>query len=188
MAQFRELAQIAKLKGLAAIYNEQMYIPSEMPWTIAEAYEFLEAANRETDGVPVYLTVDTGHMAGMAYGAKGEDLDYRAWLRNFAPVSEIVHVQQTTRDSSRHWPFTRETNQKGHVSIQEVLDAIRHGHETWSKNPLANVMKPVERTLLIAEIIPGSTCTEERLLAELTESSEYLRRFVPAQGLNWTFE
>ena len=187
-AQFRELAAIAKHKGLAAIYNEQMYIPSEVPWTIAEGYEFLEAANKDSVGVPVYLTVDVGHQGGVHYGAKGEDLDYRAWLRHFAPVSEIVHVQQTTRDASQHWPFTAEYNQKGHISVQEVLDAIRHGHEAWNRNPLAGILKPVERTILVAEIIPGSTKTEEQLLAELKETGEYLRRFVPEKGLVWTFE
>ncbi|MFQ6057967.1 MAG: sugar phosphate isomerase/epimerase family protein [Anaerolineae bacterium] len=186
-AQFRQLAAIAREKGLAAIYNEQMYIPSEVPWTIQQAYEFLEAVNRDNDGVPIYLTVDTGHAAGMHYGAEGEDLDYRVWLRHFGAVSEIVHLQQTTPDASAHWPFTEEYNARGCVRIEEVLAAIEHAHRRWSENPLSAFMRPVEWTILVAEIIPASIKTEAILLAELEETARHLRRYVPQDGLSWTF-
>jgi len=186
--QFRDLAVIAKAKGLAAIYNEQMYIPSEVPWTIEEAYEFLEGVNRDSDGVPVYLTVDTGHAAGVHYGAKGEDTDYRAWLRHFAAVAEIVHLQQTTPDASAHWPFTQEYNRQGCVRIEEVLAAIRYAHEHWAENPLSSFMRPVERTILVVEVVPGSTKREDVLLEELKESARYLRQFIPEGGLRWRFD
>lgn len=185
-AQFRDLAVVARSKGMAALYDEQMYIPSEIPWTINDAYDFMEAVNKGSTGVPVLLTVDVGHMAGMHYGSTGDDLDYRAWLRHFAPVAEIVHVQQTTPDASHHWPFTKASNERGHVKMEEVLDAIRQGHDEWSKNPLAKFMKPVDQTWLIAEIIPGSTKSEDALLNELKETTTYLRRFVPAGGLDWS--
>lgn len=185
--QFRDLAVIARSKGMKAIYQEQMYIPSEEPWTIAGAYEFMQAVNKDNAGVPVLLTVDVGHMAGMHYGGSGDDLDYRAWLRHFAPVAEIVHVQQTTPDASHHWPFTEAANAKGHVKMDEVLAAIRDGHEAWPRNPLAKIMQPVDHTWLIAEIIPGSTKHEDVLLDELKQSAAYLRRFVPAGGLDWSF-
>jgi len=185
-AQLRDLAVIAKRKGLTALYDEQMYIPSEIPWTINGAYEFMEATNKGSAGVPILLTVDVGHMAGMAYGGAGDDLDYRAWLRHFAPVAEIVHLQQTTPEASHHWPFTDANNAKGHVKMEEVLAAIRHGHEAWATNPLARFMKPVTQTWLIAEIIPGSTKREEPLLDELKTTTAYLRRFVPVGGLDWS--
>jgi hypothetical protein len=186
-AQFRDLAAIAKTKGMTALYNEQMYIPSEIPWTIAGAYEFMEATNKGSQGVPVLLTVDVGHMAGMHYGGAGDDLDYRAWLRHFAPVAEIVHLQQTTPDASHHWPFTDAANAKGHVKIEEALDAIREGHKNWPKNPLSKYMRPVSQTWLVGEIIPGSTKHEDSLLAELKTTSAYLRRYIPAGGLDWSF-
>ena len=186
--QFRQLAHIAKGKGLAAIYNEQMYTPSEVPWTIQQAYEFLEAVNRGSDGVPIYLTVDTGHAAGIHYGAEGDDTDYRAWLRHFAAVAEVVHLQQTTPKSSAHWPFTEEYNRQGLVRIEEVLAAIRYAHEHWAENPLSAFMKPVEQTILVAEVIPASTKREDVLLEELAETARYLRRYVPQGGLTWIFQ
>jgi sugar phosphate isomerase/epimerase len=185
--EFRALSEKGKQKGLAAVYNEQMYSPAEYPWTIATAYEFLEAANRDRDGVPIYLTLDTGHMAGMHYGAKGDDLDYRAWLRHFAPACENVHLQQTTAETSSHWPFTPAYNAKGHIRVPEVLDAIRAGHDAWARSPLAKHLPPVERTILFVEIIPGSTTRPEAVLSDLRESAKYLRQFIPEGGLEWTF-
>jgi D-erythrulose 1-phosphate 3-epimerase len=185
--QFRDLAVIAKIKGMDAIYNEQMYIPSEIPWTIDGTYEFLEAVNKDRAGVPIYITVDVGHMAGMHYGLKGDELDYRVWLRHFAPVSEIIHIQQTAPEGSSHMTFSEENNKKGHISIEETLAAIKQGHQEWAKNPLSKILPPVSRSILISEIIPGSTKHEDTLLNELKANAAYLRRFIPEGGLNWTF-
>lgn len=182
--EFRELSRIAADKGLAALYNEQMYIPSEVPWTIDQAHEFMARVNRDnSDGVPVYLTVDTGHAAGMHYGAEGRDLDYRAWLREFAAVSENIHLQQTTPDASAHWPFTDAYNVKGHVRMEEVLAAIEEAHQQFPNSPLAEFMTPVSMSYLVLEVIPGSTKTEAALLDELAESADYLRQFIPEGGL-----
>jgi sugar phosphate isomerase/epimerase len=182
--EFRALSRIAAGKGLAALYDEQMYIPSEVPWTIDQAHEFMARVNRDNrDGVPVYLTVDTGHAAGMHYGAAGRDLNYRAWLREFAAVSENIHLQQTTPDASAHWPFTQKFNAMGHVRMEEVLAAIEDSHRRFRDSPLAQFMTPVSRSYLVLEVIPGSTKTETALLDELAESARYLRRFIPEGGL-----
>ncbi|NLO04878.1 MAG: sugar phosphate isomerase/epimerase [candidate division WS1 bacterium] len=180
---FRELSRAAAQKGIAAIYNEQMYIPSEIPWTLRQAEEFLLAVNRDNDGCPVLLTIDVGHQAGMHYGLEGDDLDYIEWCRRFGAVSEIVHLQQTTPDASHHWPFTAEYNERGHVDVPAILDALEQSHREYELSPLAEVLPPVERTWLIAEIIPGSTKTETALLDELKMSAEYLHQFVPEDGL-----
>jgi sugar phosphate isomerase/epimerase len=182
-SQFRDLAWIAAYKGMKALYNEQMYIPSEIPWTIEQGYDFLAKANRGRGGVPVYLTVDVGHQAGMHYGLKGKDLSYEEWLRHFAPVSEVIHMQQTTAHASAHWPFTPEYNARGHVDVGAVLAAIQEGHRHFGSSPLAEFMAPVERNLLIVEVIPGSTTIEARLLEDLAETARYLRQFVPEGGL-----
>jgi len=183
---FRELAAIGKEKGIAAIYLEQMYIPSEVPWTFSEAEAFLIEANKESNGCPVYLTVDVGHQAGMHYGLSGDETLYTRWLERFGAFSEIVHLQQTTQDASHHWPFTQEYNRRGHVKIEKVLEAIRYSHEHARQSPIARYLEPVEKTVLVAEIIPGSTKTETRLLEELKITAEYLRQFVPEGGIRFT--
>jgi len=182
-AQFRALARVGEGKGIRALYNEQMYVPSETPWTIQQAGRFLEAVNRGRTGIPVYLTVDVGHQAGMHYGLEGQDLSYEEWLRAFAPVSEVIHLQQTTPDASAHWPFTPEYNAHGHIDVEAVLRAVEEGQRRFDASPLAEYMPPVARNLLIVEVIPGSTTTEEQLLKELRQTACYLRQFVPEGGL-----
>ncbi|MEK6645710.1 MAG: TIM barrel protein [Candidatus Firestonebacteria bacterium] len=181
--QFKQLAILAKNKGMSAIYNEQMYIPSEIPWTIDEACEFLFEVNRNNNGVPVYLTVDVGHQAGQHYGLKGRNISYIEWLKEFAAVSEIIHLQQTTADASHHWPFIEKYNKKGHIKIDKILSAIEYSHKNYHKSILAKHLPPVKKHFLIAEIIPGSTKTEKILLEELKKTSLYLKRFIPVNGL-----
>lgn len=182
-ATFRDLAARLAGTGLRALYEEQMYIPSEKPWTLAETEAFLVAVNQDRTGVPVYVTLDVGHMAGVHYGLTGPDTDYVEWLKRFASVSEVIHLQQTTPDASHHWPFTAEYNARGSVDVERVLEAIRFAHAHHDEQSFARWMEPVRRHWLVAEIIPGSTKTEAKLLAELAESAAYLRRFVPEGGL-----
>ncbi len=181
--QFRELAVIGKQKGIAAIYNEQMYIPSEIPWTMQQAEEFLIAVNRDSAGCPIRLTIDTGHQAGMHYGLSGPDLDYAEWIKRFGAIAEVIHIQQTTPDASCHWAFTEEYNNLGHVRIERVIEALKYSHQHYHEQPYAPYLPPAERTFLIAEIIPGSTKREDVLLRELKETADYLRRFIPDDGL-----
>jgi len=181
--EFRELADAASQKGLTALYNEQMYIPSEIPWTLEQGTRFLTETNRGRMGAAVLLTLDVGHQAGMHYGLQGPDLDYLEWVRRFGAFTEILHLQQTTPDASHHWPFTDEYNARGHVRVPDVLEALTWSHRHAAKSPLSEVLAPCETCILIGEWIPGSTKTEAKLLEELAASARHLRQFVPEGGL-----
>jgi sugar phosphate isomerase/epimerase len=186
--QFREISALGKKKGLAAVYDEQMYTPSEVPWTLEQAERFLTEVNQDSEGVPIYLTIDTGHQAGQQYGLAAPDTDYREWLRRFGAFAEIVHVQQTTPEASAHWPFTPKYNEQGHVSVPDVLESLNKSHEQAAGTALARCLPPVSRTYLVAEIIPSSTKNEKTIIAELSETARFLRQFIPEGGLTWTFE
>ena len=185
-AQVRELAVIAKDKGLKALYVEQMYVPSELPWTLNQTTAYLVAVNAQNDGVPVYTTVDVGHQAGQQYGMTGSDLDYLEWVRQFGAVSEIIHLQQTPPDASVHWPFTPQYNELGKVEMEPLLEALAQSHTHYASHPLSEVLQPVDCNYLTLEVIPASTKSEERLLEELTVSAQYLHQFVPEEGLSIT--
>lgn len=185
--EFRELSLVVKEKGLLGICNEQMYIPSEKPWTLEEAENFLVEVNKENNGAPCYLTIDVGHQAGMHYGLKGEDLSYVEWLKRFAAFSPIIHLQQTTPDASNHWPFTKEYNEKGHVKMEEVLSAIKYSFDHYKKSPVSHYLKPVEKIILMVEVIPSSLKTEEEVIRELKETEEYLRNYIPKGGIIYEF-
>ncbi len=181
---FRELAQVGYDKGMHALYQEQMYIPSEVPWTLEQAERFLIEANQGNEAaVPVYITLDVGHQAGMHYGLDGADLDYVEWIRRFGAFSEVIHLQQTTPDGSHHWAFTEDYNEQGHVDVQKVLDALNASHQAADASPVHEHLQPVDRCWLVAEIIPGSTKHEDKLLEELALSAAYLKRFVPQGGM-----
>jgi sugar phosphate isomerase/epimerase len=181
--EFRRLSVDARERGLSAISNEQMYIPGEIPWTLDQAERFLIDVNRDREGVPVRLTIDVGHQAGMHYGLGGDDLSYVCWLERLGAFSEIVHLQQTTPDASAHWPFTDACNQLGHVRVESVLAAVERSHQRAHGSPVAQVLDPVSRTILALEMIPGSTKTEDAVLGELKESYAYLSQYIPADGL-----
>jgi sugar phosphate isomerase/epimerase len=186
IGQFRDLASAAGPHGLTALYNEQMYIPSEVPWTLDQAERFLLETNQHRQGPPVLLTLDTGHQAGMHYGLSGPDLDYLEWIRRFGAFTELIHLQQTTPDASHHWPFTEEYNRRGHVRVEAVLEALAWSHRHAPESPLAAVLRPCGTCILVGEWIPGSTKTEAQLLGELEASARYLRRYVPEGGLELT--
>lgn len=173
---FQGLSVLVEERGLTAIFQEQMYIPSEKPWTLDEAGRFLREANDKKAGVPVFLTVDTGHACGMHYGLDAPDTDYREWLRRYAQACRVIHLQQTTPDASHHWPFTARHNEKGFVRMDAAIDAIAES------KPFPGIAPP-EEICLVLEYIPGSTVTEALILADLQESAEYLRQYVPDDGL-----
>jgi hypothetical protein len=186
--EFRRLASVAKKKGLAALYNEQMYAPSEVPWTLDQGFRFLEQVNRGNSGAPVLLTLDTGHVAGAHYGLAGPDVSYIEWLRRFGAVCEIVHVQQTTPDGSHHWPFAGEYMKAGHVSVAAAVEALHESHALFPGSSLREILAPAQKTYLIVEVIPSTTKTETLLLKELEETAVYLRRHIPEGGLTWSFD
>jgi sugar phosphate isomerase/epimerase len=184
VAIMRELAVDAKRAGIEALYSEQMYIPSEVPWTLAQTERFLIECNRDNpNGCPVRVALDTGHMAGMHYGLSGSDLDYTEWLRRFGAQTQIIHVQQTSPEGSHHWPFTDAFNAKGHVDIDKAIEAIVAAHREYEASPVSKHVPWPEAVYLVCEIIPGSTKTESALLEELSISAKYLRKFVPEGGL-----
>jgi D-erythrulose 1-phosphate 3-epimerase len=183
VGQFRDLADAAAAHGVTGLYNEQMYIPSEIPWTLDQSERFLIETNEGRSGPAVLLTLDVGHQAGMHYGLSGADLDYLEWVRRFGAYTEILHLQQTTPDGSHHWPFTPEFNERGHVRVDAILEALEWSHRHAAESPLARVLAPCESCILIGEWIPGSTKTEPKLLDELGASAKYLREFVPEGGL-----
>lgn len=184
---FRDLALAGKEKGIEGIYIEQMYIPSEVPWTMEQAEAYLVAVNKENKGCPVFLTVDVGHQAGMHYGRQGNDLKYEEWLRRFGAACEIIHLQQTTRDASHHWSFTSEANTQGEVVMEEVLPALQWSHAHYQEQPWAKHLAPAGSTILILEYIPGSTKTEKEVMREITEGCRFLRNYIPRGGLFWKF-
>jgi len=163
IASFRSLSHDAKKHRLKFLLWEQMYTPNEAPHTIAEAEDIYQRVN-DGAAVPIYLTVDVGHMCNLHYPHSEEDLDPYLWLEKFAHVSPVIHIQQTDGKASHHWPFTDEHNRVGIIHPERVLEAIE---KSGSK-----------MNYLMFEIFHSLGITEETILDDLKRSVEYWRRWV----------
>jgi hypothetical protein len=60
----QELSAVAERSGARSFSIEQMRSPHQPPWTIAGTTDFLRETNRKVTGLPIHLTIDTGHQSG----------------------------------------------------------------------------------------------------------------------------
>jgi len=150
------LASIASKMDQKFLLWEPMPLSREQPCTIARAKELLDKAN-DGSKLPIRFCIDVGHQC--AWDAKGKDLDPYAWLRELAPYSPVIHIQQTDGKGDRHWPFTEECNQRGIIDARKLLEAIDSSG--------------AKEATLIMEVIHASEEREEKVLQDLKESTNY---------------
>ncbi len=159
---WQELSHYARDVGLKYIYFETMSIPREMAHTIEEA-RTLRARVNEDAGVPLYFCLDVGH------APHPDQRDPYLWLRELGADSRIVHLQQTERGHSRHWPFTPRYNAAGIIEPQRVLDTL--------------AKSGAEEIFLAFEISHRERYeVEPRVVPDLRASVAYWRRFLPQDG------
>jgi len=115
------LRQIGSKEGLSYLLWEPMPVPREIPTTISETKELYDKVN-EKSLIPIYYCLDVGHQC--TYSAEGKDKSPYAWIKEFAPQSPIIHIQQTDGKGDRHWPFTSEYSKEGIIVPSKILEAI----------------------------------------------------------------
>ena len=156
------LASIAGREGQRFLLWEPMPLSREQPTTIACAKELLAKVNEDAK-LQVKFCIDVGHQC--AWDVKGSrDLDPYSWLRELAQESPVIHIQQTDGKGDRHWPFTKEFNDKGIIDAGKLLEAID-----------ASGAKDIT---LIMEIIHPSEEKESKVLQDLVESANYWKEFI----------
>jgi sugar phosphate isomerase/epimerase len=153
---WQELSWYAKEQGLAYLYVETMSTHREIPDTIESTRELYARLN-ENAGVPTYVCQDIGH------AAHPSQRDRYQWLRELGDITNIVHLQQSDPDHSRHWPFTAEYNQVGDVDPEKTLAAIEDSG--------------AEEMFLLFEIFHRDSAEQDpRVIPEIKQSVEYWRR------------
>lgn len=80
-------------------------------------------------------------------------------------MSPVVHIKQSSRDKSSHWPFTADHNRRGIIRPEKVLAALEKGGAGEVK--LTFECKWRERTP-----------TDYRIISDLKESVAYWRTCV----------
>jgi len=133
----------------------------EPPCTIEEAKQLHRMVN-EGAAIPIQFCLDLGHQCTV--GVNGKDRDTYEWLRQLAPYSPVIHIQQTDGQGDRHWPFTEEYNSKGIIEPEKVIQAINDSG--------------AEEVVLLFEIIHPFEEDEEKVLNDLERSVKYWRKWV----------
>ncbi len=181
----QELSAYAEARGLSAIFFEQMYVPSLKPHTLAETTRYIRDANAKSSGVPIRPVVDVGHACGQAYGLSGDDLLYEKWIEQFGAACQVIHVQQTRRDHSSHLPFAPSC--PGDIRMEAILEALEKSLRSYETREWSDALLPPEEIVLMLEAIPSTAQNETEILEQLRQSCEYMRKYVPREGLTITY-
>jgi len=159
---WHHFSRLARNEGLEYLMFEPMSVPRETPCTISETEELYERLN-EKAALPIKLCIDIGH--GAAISGTKRDRDPYAWIEHFGSRTAVIHIQQTDRKSSKHWPFTKKYNRIGVIDAKKVLEAIK-----------ASGAKEI---LLVIEVFHSFfEPAEDEVLDDLKESVDYWRKWI----------
>lgn len=114
---WKELSSVAKTLGYEYLFFEPMSVEREFGNTIENTEMILNDINN-VSYIPFKLCLDVGH------APHPTQRDYKQWLEKFAKDSIIIHLQQTTLNSSNHSPFTDEYNANGVVDPKFIINTL----------------------------------------------------------------
>ena len=155
---WRRLSFFAKELGYESLIFEPMSIPREMGNTVDESLSLIERVNADC-GIPMKICLDIGH------APHPSERDPYPWIERLAPISPIIHIQQTVLNKSNHAPFTDEQNKDGIIKGEKVMAALE-------KSGCVD-------TILMLEISHREHWdTDFRIIPDLAESVRYWRRWV----------
>lgn len=108
------------------------------------------------------------------------DTDCYEWLRALGAWSPVIHLQQTDGSHSSHEPFLPENNLKGKIHPAKLLRALA---ESCARPAPQNLPPRCEDIYLIQELYLSTKDIGYQGLHKLKTSTDYLRQFVPEDGL-----
>jgi hypothetical protein len=156
-------SEIAANEGHEILMLEQMYTPTEPPYTIKQTYEIFNRINKRAK-LFVSPVIDLGHSCCLNFPHDKADEDPYNWLREFGSLAEVIHLQQTTYDSSHHWPFTDHYNKKGIITAEKVIEALE---ASGSKE-----------NYLILEIFFSLSSNDNQILDDMIETVNYWKSYL----------
>jgi D-erythrulose 1-phosphate 3-epimerase len=157
VAALQRIAGEARSAGLSEFYIENLAAARE-PSTMDGIARLLTEG--DAGHVPIKLCLDVGHQC--VPGTSGAERDPYAWLERMGAKAPVVQLQQSDAEGDHHWPFTPETNARGRIDADRVLDALdRSG---------------AEEVYLILEVIPPFEQDDDQVLVDMVASAEYWRK------------
>ncbi|RLE08922.1 D-erythrulose-1-phosphate dehydrogenase [Candidatus Aerophobetes bacterium] len=160
---WRRLAHFGAKLGFEFLIFEPMSIPREMACTIDSTRKLLERLNEGDLPIPIRLCLDVDH--GDLASSDPRDTNPYAWLKELAHLAPVIHIKQSTKDKSAHWPFTEKYNKIGVISPPRVMEAIEKSG--------------AEEVVLLFEISHRERYPMEyQVLDDLKKSVEYWRKYI----------
>lgn len=112
-----ELSTIAKDLNYDFLFFEPMSVDREFGNTIEKTEQILNDLN-EVSAIPFKVCLDVGHAPHTT------QRDYKVWMKKLAKNSPIIHLQQTTLNSSNHSPFTSTYNDNGIIDPYWIINLL----------------------------------------------------------------
>jgi len=159
---WHRIAEVGREAGLEYLIFEPMSVPREFACTINGTRRLLERVNRNI-AIPMRLCLDVDH--GDVASPNPRDTDAYAWLAEFAEVSPVVHVKQSSADKSGHWPLTPACNKRGIIDAERVLRCLERGGAK-------------DVTLILECNWRERWPSEYSVVSDLRQSVEYWRQYV----------
>lgn len=108
------------------------------------------------------------------------DTDCYEWIRELGAYSPVIHIQQTDGFHSSHEAFSPESNKNGIIHPLKILRALKECYE----RPEDPTLPPrCEHIYLIQEMYLSTKDIGYQGLHRLAWSTDYLRRFIPRDGM-----
>ena len=116
-----EISDYAKTKGLKFLSWEPMSIKREYGETIKSCKKLHKEIN-ENSSLPFRICLDVDH--GDISSKNKNDYDPYVWLKNFAKETSYIHLKQSMKNKSNHFPFTRKNNKLGNIQPKKILKIL----------------------------------------------------------------
>lgn len=160
---WKEIAKYAaEKKTLKYLTWEPMSIPREMGHTIKETRKIQKILNNNLP-IPMKLCLDLDH--GDVASSNPADTDPYSWIKEFASDIAIIHLKQSSKDKSGHWPFIAEYNKKGKITPKKLINTL-------------NAAKINDITLVFELSFKEREPFESRVIDDIKASIEYWRPYV----------
>lgn len=118
---WHEIGDYAKSMGLSYLTWEPMSISREQGETLKEARKLQEDVNKNPP-LPFKVCLDVDH--GDVSSPNPDDTNPYVWLKEFACDAPMIHLKQSYKNKSGHWPFTEEHNEMGKIIPNSVLSTL----------------------------------------------------------------
>lgn len=102
------------------------------------------------------------------------------WIRELAPYSPVIHLQQTDGKRSAHLPFNEANRKTGIITGEKVLKTIAEAYEKPVDPAMPDRCSEIFLTL---EIFGGTADLPIDIEYKIRDSVDYWRKFIPEDGL-----